>query len=525
MRTFFCRSRRTAAGARISRIALALSVFWILCAGCRAPKYSVADVEKALTSKDYSSLEGQLVVRVLVVNLFMTTPSGGGTPFPAAGFTFEEGEVRASGQFSSLAGLEMPQRRLDRWVARLIREGSGGVLLATEFLVTPGRPNQAVDSRAIPYLQNWEFDKKGVATEVRKRLRPGAELTTCVSEMSDRDLFLVDFRLSKRVASLEKRRILGDENGPPGRNLQDLVLEMPREGMQQLATVVPIRRGHAVFLAHFSQQYQREAPGGESAMDVSRHVFYIVGVERAGRWLDLEVDRPTEPPPRRYALDLTWEIPLEGEDGGEAAQKPQVKEANGARLKLLEARQVSRLLLKRAERKSAVACALGMAVAEGASATFETADMSSYVAGITPEPGPGAEPPYRFDVRRAKAGILFKGALAAQKDSLRLSGHCRLADPYVVVVDSREMPSVRRPKDSFEKYRFERCVQELAEADFAAPASGDSIWQLYLPWREDVNGKSWKRLPAAYRPVYLGLSRIDQHERAKAVLGSEPAGQ
>jgi len=525
MRTCFPGSRRTTESACMSRMAFALCVVWILCTGCSAPKYSMAEVGKALSEKDYSSLEGQLVVRVFVVSMFTATPPGGGAPFPAAGFKFEAGAVRASGQLSSLAGLEMPWQGVEQWVKRVIREGSGGLLLATEFLVTPGRPNQAVDGRAIPYLENWEFDKRGVATEVRKRLRPGTELATRVSEMSDHNVFLVDFQLSKRVASLETRTIVGGGTRPSGRKLSDLALEMPREGMQRFATITPIRHGHAMFVAHFSQQYERKTSDGQPAMDISRHVFYIVGVERVGKQIDLNVERTAKPPPRRYALNLTWEIPFEEEDGVDAADRPPVGAASGARLRPLDGLQVSQLLLKRSERRSAVACTLGMAVAEGSSATFETAEMSSYVAGITPEPGPDSEPPYRFDVRRAKAGILFRGALTAQKDSLRLSGYCRLADPSIVVADLREMLSLRRPKDSFEKYRLGRCVQELADADFTTPVSHDSNWQVCLPWREELNGKVRRRLPATYRKVYLGLSCTDRNGHAQTGSRAEPAGQ
>lgn len=474
--------------------------------GCGPSGTVKRQVAEALTQPDYSVLQRQVVVRVVVAGIVTTSAAGPHETFPIPGFRLQNNTLLPHDSLATLAGTEMPWGKFRAWLNALSGDDSARILLSTEFLVTPGVPNEAAQDRSLRYLANWRFAQKEPPAEIRKRLYPGVSLVTCVSEIPGHAPLLVDFTLRKSNALLQEGKILKQFVPPAGDILPDLTVQLPMQELQRFATITPVRNGHAMVLAHFCRQYHQQAAGKQPAMNIASHLLYLVSVQRVGQWLDLPLADAGAVPPARCALDFTWSIPWDGDAPVDVARRPGARASDTILLSVLDRRDLSARLRARAQATGNVTGTLGMVVADSP-ALFEMAETSSYVVGLAPPPSPKITLPCKLDIRTAKTGILLEATRVPAQDDFSVSGRCRIADPYLILPDPQKMLSVRRPEDPvlLEKFFLSRCVQTLAEGAFSVVFGENSAWQATLPWREDINNETKNILPQLQRQVFFSV--------------------
>ena len=490
---------------------LAFCACLVLISGCSPARDPSQRLSEALAERDFSVLFRQVVVRVYVIGIRKTAHDDEKISFPYPGFRFENGAIRPATEAALLAGTEMTREEFGAWINQLSQDRTGSILLSTEFLVEPGRSSQASKEVSQTYVANWEFAGNGAGIAQVEELRPGTTLSTRVKEIPGQTALLVRFKLRMRAASTRNTVVIKESESDNGETNPGLNIELPREALQCVTTTAPVRDDHAVILAHLIQQYRRPRSGLRHAENMHRHLLFAVSVRRVGHWPEPEEPAPTVAVPRRYVVNLIWDMP-------ERPLQPAQRQAHGVaspvkrtHLVPLSDKKLRMVFRRQTAGTDAIACALGIAAAEGRSATFEIAEDQSYVEGVSPDPSPDAERPYRFAVRKARTGLRLKTQCVTRGSSVLLTVECRLADPCVLTSNPKRMLSVRQPPSGKRKenYLFSSCIQNVGEGQLEVSAAPGGNWQVRLPWHEEVNGQKQRALSATHRLVLMTLRSAD----------------
>ena len=167
---------------------------------------------------------------------------------------------------------------------------------------------------------------------------------------------------------------------------------------------------------------------------------------------------------------------------------------------------------RKQNRPGEVAFGVGIVIAEGQTATFESSAKRPCVIGVAPVPSPKARRPYRFVLHKTRAGLSFKARLTREDQALIVTTHCRLADPPLFVEEKKSMLSVRQPATgtAMAEYLFNQSLQHIGEGNMAITVDKHQTWQLSVPWRFETNGVPGKSAAGTQRAIMFSLRQVHQ---------------
>jgi hypothetical protein len=442
---------------RFASFILPLSAFILLVpalCGCRtlAPRASPKELIEPMPP--------QILIQLRVIALHEAAEPSDAAPFPALGFQFAGDRVVPVGKPDTVAGVELAQPQLARWMENLGKAGAT-LLAAPGFTVGPNLPVSSAYSTEKQYQANWRVDSNGVSMQnaavtpeskfrVQPELIPGTgDLLTSVGvEIGSADLD--SFVLVDQFAAKDQKPI-------------PLSLLLPRQSILRMATQTLVRPGQTLILAHYVKQYRSTPQPPKAAENLRDHIFCLLSADRSGSE-QAQSNLPIVPRiPPRYALSLAW---LESENPGPTPQplnraKPAPEPAPD------DCAELQKAATRMKGAPSVIAQTLSFALTVKTQAQFEIADEHGYVAGIHRD-SDQAMSPYNFLINQSWSGLKLSARLESAPQGVSADLNLRLADPAQCENAVGKLPSLRAgaPETEAKEYHFQ--VAGQTSADFAA---------------------------------------------------------
>jgi len=380
------------------------------------------------------------------------------------------------------AGAVMTIGQLLAWFNDLEVYGAATSYMTMQLAAVPDKTASVSKARTILFPSNWTFDRNGARKRNRDTSRSGAIVTATPTLTENPDILKI--ALDCRVSSIQLQKLTA-AHGTLTENPGDAIpmkIELPSRTLQDLNIEFSLEYGHAIILAHQIARV-RSQPA------IRQHILYLTALTRSPVW-PKTYSSPSEPLHEpQHALVLYWpqypgrvEFRPEASHGEAASNQVLLRglshDALTSRLQLLQNEGIADSRL------------LGIALARGCVATFDTGGKNDYVSGLMKDTSSEGADSQTFDIRTARSGISLQCAMASTETFPDIDVNTCLASAPQIERFTREMPTPRKPVQSnlMEKFTFQTCTQQVASFEQHLATTDNHMWELNLPFRTARNG-------------------------------------